>query len=121
MNIKKIVPKRVCVISRETQMIMRVSREFADNAVRLSPNYKFTSKSALKKFMKRDLQIKKNERFIKAIEKSTDSNRHKYHRHRIRTIQDSSNPNGRVYHQIGGFTNSYFEHYGGGQVLVGRY
>lgn len=110
--------KRVCVINRETQMIMRVSREFADNAVRLSPNYRFTSKSALKKFMKRDVQIAKNERFISSIEKNKS---HKFHGYRIHTIKDINNPNSRIYHQIGGDTKPYFGHYGGGQVLVGKY
>lgn len=115
MSHKKITisTKRVCIINKETNMIMRVSREFAVNAVVRFPNiYRYTTKHALAKFMKRDVQLSKNERFIKAIETNKG---HKYWGYKIRSFKSST---GRIYYIIGGGNHQSNQFGGVGQILV---
>lgn len=60
--------KRVCIIDRNSEMIMKVSREFARAAINTRPDlYSYTSKSNLKKFLKRDLKLTKNAKYIERL------------------------------------------------------
>lgn len=108
--------KRVCVVNNETRMIMRVSREYAVMGVQAGM-LKYTTKSALKKFMNRDVQLSKNERFIKA---AYNNERHKWYK---QTIVDFESLKGRIYYAIGAFKGSiYSNKFGGeGQILVKQY
>lgn len=106
--------RRVCVINIENNMIMRTTREFAVHGVR-SGQFRYTTKSALKKYMNRDVQLSKNERFIKAVE---GKNIKRYLGWRIQKFKSLG---GRLYYQIGGMTKAYSDHYGGGQILVAQY
>lgn len=109
--------KRVCVVNNETRMIMRVSREYAVMGVQAGM-LKYTTKSALKKFMNRDVQLSKNERFVKA---AYNNERHKWYKH---GIFDFKSLGGRLYYLIGANkTHTYSNQYGGrkSQVLVKQY
>lgn len=108
MSHTKITTKKtkVCILNKETNMIMRVSREFAVNAIVRFPNiYRYTTKNALKKFMGRDMQIKKNDKFIAAL---INNKKHKYHNYKVVDIREGN----RQYMIIGG---------GIGQRLVKSY
>lgn len=118
-NTRSTTDKRVCVYNLSNNMIMRVAREFAIAAVD-SGQFRFTTKAALAKFMKRDLQLSKNEKFLKRAAAGLS-------KYGTRGSNRDTNPvninsfkvlGGRVYDVINGWGEQYSNNYGGGQVLV---